>query len=172
MTAESDGRAIGERLAAIYRATALRMRDLPVYHAGLGVQAIGFRPFAGHVIGALATPWFLNIVLASADTPLPSARPGDVRKVVLPAGEVDFVVGALDGFGRLDSASLYSPMFDFTDDAAVAIAAAAAVDALLDPATATATDPAADPVAAPAVARRLDRRAFLTGRLAPGETRP
>lgn len=145
---------LGERLAAIYRAEVEpRMRDLPLYNPALTVQAVGFRANAGLMLGILVTPWFMNIVRAqlSAEFPLPPARRGDLLKVRLPAGDFEFVVGEIEGFGRLDAASLYSPMFEFTDPEATRIGAEAAMAAILD-----------DGTLAPPPAT-LDRRAMLFG---------
>lgn len=56
----------------------------------------------------------------------------------LTAGRVGFVVGRLEGFGRVDSCSLFSPMGDFADHAAARAVAVAALDQLFDPALADA----------------------------------
>lgn len=150
---------IGERLAAFYRNVAPCMRDLPVYNPRLGVDAVGFRLHDGAALGVMVTPWFMNIVLAAVpDGPaLPDARIGDARDAAFPAGTVAFTVGELAGFGRLDTASLFSPMETFDDPAVARETAAAALVALLDPnRSAVAAD------TAPAVPR--DRRALLFGR--------
>lgn len=154
----------GERLAALYRQIATRMRELPVYNPRLDVQAVGFRSFGDHVLGVLITPWFMNLVLAALDggPPLPEARRGDLRPVQFPAGPVDFVVGEVQDFGRLDSASLFSPMGAFDDPAVARETAAAALVALLDP---DLPDRALGD-AAPSLtrAKATDRRALLFGR--------
>jgi [NiFe] hydrogenase assembly HybE family chaperone len=51
-----------------------------------------------------------------------------------PAGDIDFAVGAIAGIGRVDSASLFSPMFDFDHMDAARGAAEAALAALFAPA--------------------------------------
>jgi [NiFe] hydrogenase assembly HybE family chaperone len=147
--------AIGERLASIYRAIAEgAMRGMPICNPDLEVQAVGFRDHAGHAIGVVVTPWFMNIVLAevAGGPALPPARFGDSRAVSLPAGRIEVTVGELDGFGRLDAASLFSPMFGFADPAATYQTAAAAMAALFKP----------DGYDVPPPAR--DRRALLFGR--------
>lgn len=170
MRAEADqgdavARALGERLAALYRVIGARnMSDLPVYNAALDVEAIGFHVCEGHALGIVVTPWFMNIVRA----PLDGGRDGDspalgatVRRV-LPAGSFDFTVGALDGFGRIESCSLFSPMFDFADPASARAAAEAALAAIRD-AQFEQTD--ADSVPAPRrpANRSIDRRSLLRG---------
>lgn len=152
--------AIGARLATIHAAIAERMCDLPIYNAKLAVEAVGFRAYRGHALGVLVTPWFMNIVLAELDAarPLPEAGPGDIRRHVFPAGAVDLVVGEVPGFGRTDSASLFSPMFAFDDPAVARETAGAALVALLDPELAERTLSEAAPAPPP------DRRAMLFGR--------
>jgi [NiFe] hydrogenase assembly HybE family chaperone len=150
--------AVGERLAARYRdIEAKAMRDAPICNGALAVEAIGFREFAGHVIGVVATPWFLNLVAApSVADEAPKLR-GCLLRLSFPAGAVDFTVTEVDGFGRLGVAALISPMFDFPDQDAAHAAAVAALTALFDSKLHSATFEAR---AKPA----LDRRAFLTGR--------
>ncbi|RAI43096.1 [NiFe]-hydrogenase assembly chaperone HybE [Rhodoplanes roseus] len=154
--------AVGEGLAAAYRAVAARMRDLPVYNPRLAVEAVGFRTWEGVALGVMVTPWFMNLVLAvvPGGPALPDARVGDSREVRFPAGTIAFTVGALAGVRRLDAASLFSPMAGFDAPESAREAAAAALAAVLD-------QPPADTdrvsCTAPPPAPR-DRRALLFGR--------
>jgi [NiFe] hydrogenase assembly HybE family chaperone len=137
---------IAAALERLYRAIAEgAMAGLPICNPRLGVAARGFRAVGGEAVGLVVTPWFLNVVAApllpAAVTP---AEAGATRKLALPAGVIDLIIGELAGFGRLDSASLFSPMHDFADMAAALATAESAAEALF---------------AAPA----LDRRAFLRG---------
>ena len=50
-----------------------------------------------------------------------------------PPATVDLIVGELPGFGRLDAASLFSPMFEFADMAAAVETAEAAARELFEP---------------------------------------
>jgi [NiFe] hydrogenase assembly HybE family chaperone len=144
--------ATGERLEALYRALAEgAMAGLPICNPRLGVAALGFREVGGEAVGVVVTPWFLNIVAAPLGSIAPT-RAGETRRLTLPAGALDLIVGELPGFGRLDAASLVSPMFAFADMAAALGAAEGALRALF---------------AAPAP-RGLDRRAFLRGNAAVG----
>ena len=62
-TAESPA----ESLAAAYRHIAqTRMADLPVFNHRLSVEAIGFQRHGDGWLGIMATPWFMNAVLAPA----------------------------------------------------------------------------------------------------------
>jgi [NiFe] hydrogenase assembly HybE family chaperone len=139
---------IPARLGACYRAIAAGpMAGLPICHPRLGVAALGFRRVGEQAVGVVVTPWFMNIVAAPLAT-IPPAPLGATVQLALPAGAFDLIVGDLAGFGRLDAASLFSPMHEFADMAAAVETAESAAAALF---------------AAPA----LDRRSLLRGRLRP-----
>lgn len=173
MTPDEAAVARGVALAALYRDIGGRtMRDLPIYNAALEVQDVGFRAVDGLALGILVTPWFMNVVLTTFEggASLAPARVGTLRAVPMPAGTIDVIVGTLDGFGRLDTASLYSPMSAFDDPAATRLAAEAAIAALLDPSLAAAATPSPDAMGEPALTTAPpatpDRRRFLLGRAA------
>ena len=134
-----------EPLAAAYRHIAqTRMANLPVYNHRLAVEAIGFQRHGDGWLGIVATPWFMNAVLAPA-------QPGawnDIRDGIkvtraLPSGSYEFVAGHISGIGTILNCSLFSPMFEFEEQEAVVEAANAAMGALLDPEEAS--EPAAPP---------------------------
>lgn len=160
-------RAIGERLAALYRIVGERsMSDLPVYNPALGVESIGFHAYEGWALGIVVTPWFMNIVLAPLDDSGGDvAAPGATVRRALPAASFDFTVGALDGFGRIESCSLFSPMFDFADPASARATAEAALAAIRD--TQFERTDADDSAQAPRrpTAGPIDRRSLLRGEL-------
>jgi [NiFe] hydrogenase assembly HybE family chaperone len=160
-------RAIGAELERRYRAIAEGpMADLPVINPALAVAAVGFVGLEGRAVGIVTTPWFMNVmVTALPGFELSPARIGDPVLHSLPSGDYECVVGTLDGFGRIDSVSLFSPMFDFADQETALAAAEAAIAEIL-----TAPEPEPAPVAdAPA----LDRRSLFFGRrAAPSEGRP
>lgn len=159
------------RLAAVYQAIASgAMADVPVCNDVLRVDAVGFREHDGEVLGVMITPWFMNLTLVPLDDGADAAkRAGDKESRRFPAGRFDFVHGALDGFGRVLTCSLYSPMFEFSCHEAARVAAEAALAALMDPGNAEdVTKPAeGEPElgAPPPVAREVDRRSFLRGDL-------
>lgn len=157
--ADAGAWAIGERLASLHaRIAAGPMRRSPVFNPALRVEAIGFRRVAGRIVGVLATPWFLDLVVA-ADPDGEALREAPRGAAVvhdLPGGDFSCVVGEIEGFGRLDSASLFSPMFDFDDPAVVRAVAEAVLDEVL---TLVATEPTET-----AAASGFDRRALLFGR--------
>jgi len=148
----------GARLAAHYRRVHEAMRDLPICNPLLDIEAIGFRPFGDHALGVILTPWFMNLTVCAAGVEELPARPtGETAHWPLPAGRVGFIVGRLEGFGRVDSCSLFSPMDDFADHAAARAVAVAALDELFDPGS---TDRREANARKPAI---LDRRSLLFG---------
>lgn len=168
---DDQARDVGETLAAFYRAAAPAMRDLPVYNHALDFAAIGFRAHEEHAFGAIVTPWFMNLVRVPLDPGGDGLAPGAAVARALPAGALEFTVARLEGIGSIETCSLFSPMFGFTDQTSAEAAAAAALAAVLDPrfesAAATAEPGAPTPAREPSP---LDRRRFLRGDLT--ERRP
>ena len=156
--------ALGRRLEDRYRHIhATAMADVPICNPALGVAATGFRTYGGRAFGVVTTPWFMNLVAADLPDGAPSAPVvmGTTVKVGLPAGEVDFIAGELDAIGRIDSCSLFSPVFEFATMEAALETAEEVARAFFDPAT---LEP---PPAPPAP---VNRRDLLRGRFRrPGE---
>jgi [NiFe] hydrogenase assembly HybE family chaperone len=129
-----------------------RMAGVPVLNPALRVQAVGLLPDAEDTavaFGVLVTPWFMNLLRVPLNDEAGAAMLGVGVKAERDCGARRFeFIGAHEAaVGRYESASLFSPMFEFADQAA-AVATAHEVLALLRP-------PAA---ASPA------RRGFLFGR--------
>lgn len=157
-TREAAATRAGARLADHYRRVHEAMRDLPICNPALEIEAIGFRPYGGHALGVILTPWFMNLMICAADAEeLSPKAPGETACWPLTAGRVDFVVGRLEGFGRVDSCSLFSPMDDFADHAEARAVAVATLDELFDPALGEARAAAARRPALP------DRRSLIFG---------
>ena len=127
--------AAGDRLAECYRVIGRdRMAGLPICNPALEVAALGFCVLGGEAFGVLVTPWCMNLVLLELpETPRPALPAGAVRDVEFPAGSIAFTVTELDGFGRVDAASLFSPMQDFPGAEAANATALAALEAVLTP---------------------------------------
>ena len=134
------------------RIEATRMAGVPVCHPGLRVAACGFEPLPGSAgaLGVLVTPWFMNLVWLPLPDPAADAPPlrvGEMRARAVGDERFDFIGAFEDGFGAFETCSLFSPMFEFVDQAAV-LATADAVLSTLRP-------PVPEPVPA--------RRRFLLG---------
>ena len=109
-------------------------------------------------VGILITPWFMNLVcfsLARQDQP---ALVGSSRAQVVGAQSFDFIAAHEERFGSYAACSLFSPMFEFKDQATAFATAEAVLAELRKPPEATAAP------TAPAPASVSGRRGFLFGR--------
>jgi [NiFe] hydrogenase assembly HybE family chaperone len=171
-------RARTDALVALFDNVAqARMAGIPILNPALHVEALGFELCEGDgaeaggthgAVGVLVTPWFMNLVwfpLERIDQP---HRAGSSRVHQVGAECFDFIAGHEATFGSYEACSLFSPMFEFPDQAAASATGAAVLAALRQP-------PAPAPVATPALAvngpaapaKAADlaaRRAFLFGR--------
>lgn len=86
-----------------------RMQGLPFYNNQLSVEAIDFQETEQGFIGALVTPWFINIILLFKNQPEASIPLGNRISHSFPSGEHDFMVGDDELLGRYDFISLASP---------------------------------------------------------------
>ncbi|MBS0396604.1 MAG: [NiFe]-hydrogenase assembly chaperone HybE [Proteobacteria bacterium] len=125
-----------------------RMATLPFVNRHLRVEALDFRDWQGVRVGALVTPWSINLLVAPAPgAALPAVRPGDTHAWSFPSGEYGFDAHEDPELGRYHQYSLFSPVLEFDDhDEAVAVARAALVALFASP------EPA-----------RLSRRGLLLG---------
>jgi [NiFe] hydrogenase assembly HybE family chaperone len=125
------------RLNAAYRAIARRMDGLAFVNPAIDVEAVAFAPWESHWLGAMVTPWCINLMLlprdASAWTSLPQ---GKKLRYVFPAGEYEFISSRDDAIGEYQMCSLISPVLELPDHATACQVAALARAALLDPANA------------------------------------
>jgi [NiFe] hydrogenase assembly HybE family chaperone len=171
----------------------VRMHGVPILNPALRVATVGFElmgvPAADaplSAVGILITPWFMNLVcfsLARQDQP---ALVGSSRTQVVGTQGFDFITAFEERFGNYAACSLFSPMFEFKDQAtAVATAEAvlaelrrppevvAAASASAQSASASASKQAAPVLSAtpqaaapdsPGLASVSGRRGFLFGR--------
>lgn len=150
------------RLEAMYRRIWLAsMRDLPFVNLALSVEAIGFRRWLaaasacrpdgdtpapstdrsqrgsdgmlGDWVGAMITPWFINLLILPGGGDLWSDRPSGERcHVVFPVGPLEFI--ADDDASAEVPAFQYCPLFappgQFVSQAAARAAAMAALNAM------------------------------------------
>ncbi len=147
-------------VAAFEQIARTRMAGVPVLNAALAVEAVGFAPQADAagergVLGVLIAPWFMNLIwlpAAAADATDGSQRVGETRLHVLADQRLEFIGAHEPTVGAYALCSLFSPMFEFVDQAAARATAQAVLAALREvPAVPEAPPP---------------RRAFLLGRSA------
>ncbi|HEY0857448.1 MAG TPA: [NiFe]-hydrogenase assembly chaperone HybE [Albitalea sp.] len=102
--------------AAFRRIQAERMAGVPLLHAALQVQAVGFARWQGQWLGALVTPWFLNLVLVPGEaTGWRSAAEGQRVFHRFAAGDFAFLGNDEPELGEFQTCSLCSPMHGFPD---------------------------------------------------------
>lgn len=149
----------GAALAAHFQAIAdTRMRGLPFLNPKLNVEAVGFAvQVAGEeatsgVLGILITPWFMNLMWLAPALSAPLAQ-GASREHFFGGQRLTFIGAVDEAFGAYQSCSLFSPMFEFADQAAARATAEQVLKLLRDP-------PKEEEPQQPA----LSRRALLFGR--------
>ncbi|MCK7580132.1 MAG: [NiFe]-hydrogenase assembly chaperone HybE [Chromatiales bacterium] len=95
-----------------------RMAGLPILHPALSVEAVGFRTWQGHWLGALITPWFMNaVIVPGTDADWISVPEGAWVDWRLPVGDLRFYCVVEPGVGEIHAHSLYSPVTRFADQA-------------------------------------------------------
>ncbi len=113
-----------------------RMDGIPILNDALSVSAVGFRLWNGHCLGVLLTPWFMNIVLLPMERTdgqdSPPITVGTKRSFAFPAGSFEFIHGHEPLIGPHWMCSLFSPVFEFSDQETAIEAARAALDEILD----------------------------------------
>lgn len=147
-------------LEALFRAIAdTRMSGVPVLNGALCVEAVGFASHAPEpgpddgAIGILITPWFMNLLRLPLVREDDVTRVGRSRSLTVGRERFDFIGAHEAAFGSFEACSLFSPMFDFPDQAAARLTAVAVLSSLrVEP-----PEHAARPV-------QPARRGFLFGR--------
>jgi len=151
---------MGARVLALenaFRQRDSRMRELPVYNGLLRVEAVGGRLDGDRVVCVLISPWFMNVMVLPLDPGrAPALAEGSKRTLRFPSGDYEAIAGRIDGVGRFESISLFSPVFEFADQAVARATAAAAAQGLFEA-------PARDAPPAPALPAAISRRELLFG---------
>lgn len=157
------------RLEAVFtRIGKTRMEGLPFLNPNLRVEAVGFRPWSGEWLGALVTPWSVNLVLMPGDGPWKPLPVGGERIVALPAGRYRFIAGHDEELGEYHACSLFSPAQAFGDHETARAVAEAALVALFDASHDRIADAEAvkeSVEAVPPKPARVTKRDFLKGRV-------
>lgn len=129
------------RLNAAFRAIARRMDGLNFVNPAIDVEAVAFAPWESHWLGAMVTPWCINLMLLPRDTSRWTSLPqGRKLRYAFPAGEYEFISSRDDAVGEYQMCSLISPVLELPDHATARQVAELARAALLDPANAPVPD--------------------------------
>ena len=130
-----------------------RMRDVPVVNPALSVQAVGFLPYQRRLAGRVDYAVVHECaVVAGAGQHLANTSTRQQFSRTFPYGVFEFTLANEAQLGIYALCSLFSPMFQFADQAAAVAAAQAALQGLL-------TSPAP---------RAVSRRDLLRGNLGSG----
>ncbi|MBL1321471.1 MAG: [NiFe]-hydrogenase assembly chaperone HybE [Methylophaga sp.] len=110
-----------------------RMDGVPVLNDRLQVKTIGFVQWNNYQFGILITPWFMNLILLpEQEGDQNQAKVGSKQTHIFPSGPYEFIVGFEDGLGVYLSCSLFSPMFEFEEQAVAELTAEEALSAIMD----------------------------------------
>ena len=138
-----------------------QMRDVPILNPQLHVQAIDFQPIDFQpladqtCLGVLLTPWFMNLIWL---TQVQEAfQLGESRDLQLVSGTYSLQLNYADGIGSFYSASLFSPVLQFTDQATAVLVGEQVLQQLLTPSHNSSAQTSA------AKSAKLSRRDFLRG---------
>ena len=98
-----------------------RMSDVPILNDKISVNAIGFQQWQDSIIGVLVTPWFMSIVLLpNANEEWDDLQETSSKTHFFPSGKYTFITAYEPEIGKYQTCSLFSPMFEFSDnDAAI-----------------------------------------------------
>lgn len=190
----SDAADITETVEGCFRTIReSRMEGIPILNDALDVELCGLRQWDGFWLATLLTPWFMNFMLLPVDADDERIAAGTKRSFRFPSGSFEFIRGEEGGIGPFWMCSLFSPVFEFSDQETARACALAALDALFEgdeepsrreaemaavwrgelpepPSEPGGEDPEADEVQAEAdeppepAAVELSRRTLLTGR--------
>lgn len=129
----SDRADIGHLTEACFEEIrATRMAGIPILNEALSVKVVGEREWNGDWMAVLVTPWFMNLMLVRGEEEPETLAQGAKRHFAFPAGQFEFIHGWEDAIGSYWMCSLFSPVFEFSDQESAEAAAAAALDALFE----------------------------------------
>ena len=111
-----------------------RMTGIPILNPALRVEAVALRPWEGHWVGALVTPWFMNLVVLPGGGAWCGVRDRESVWYEFPSGRFEFIAGSEPGVGAFHACSLFSPVLEFGDHETAREVARLAVESLFDPA--------------------------------------
>ncbi|MET0072089.1 MAG: [NiFe]-hydrogenase assembly chaperone HybE [Candidatus Thiodiazotropha sp.] len=93
-----------------------QMQDIPLLNPALQVQTVGFQTYEGRSVGVIITPWMMSLMLFPADNEDWSEMElGHKQPHRFPANRYKFMVNEVEGIGRCQTHSLYSPMHEFVN---------------------------------------------------------
>ncbi|MCP4376959.1 MAG: [NiFe]-hydrogenase assembly chaperone HybE [bacterium] len=108
------------------------MAGIPLLNPAIKVQTLGFQEYQGRVIGILITPWVMNLIMfPGTEDDWDGLELGKKQLHEFPSNTYKFLVNEIDGIGKCQTHSLYSPMREFVNQNHALAAARSFLDALL-----------------------------------------
>ncbi|MCP4040959.1 MAG: [NiFe]-hydrogenase assembly chaperone HybE [Gammaproteobacteria bacterium] len=109
-----------------------QMAGIPLLNPMLKVRTIGFQEFQGRIIGVLITPWLMNLVMLPGEADDWSEMDLGVKQYHrFPSNTYKFVANEIEGMGKCQTHSLYSPMNEFVNQDHALAAAQGFLDTLM-----------------------------------------
>lgn len=121
---------LGTTFNTIYKE---RMNDIPIVNDDIKVHVVGFQQWQNSYLCIMITPWFMNLMLLPGETEnWDDKHETTSESHTFPSGNYQFHVGFEPDIGKYQMCSLFSPMFDFADNAAAVETAEVAVKELMN----------------------------------------
>jgi [NiFe] hydrogenase assembly HybE family chaperone len=113
----NDLQRVAETLAVTFeRIHQEQMQDIPLLNPMLRVETLGFQAYQGRILGVVITPWLMNLVmLPGEEDDWGEMTLGQKFSQSFPSRSYSFLVNEIEGIGRCQTYSLYSPMNEFVD---------------------------------------------------------
>jgi [NiFe] hydrogenase assembly HybE family chaperone len=93
-----------------------QMQGIPLLNPVLKVTTIGFQHYQGRSVGIIISPWMMSLVMFPAeDEDWGDMQLGQKQPHRFPANRYQFMLNEIDGIGRCQTHSLYSPMHEFVN---------------------------------------------------------
>ena len=106
-----------DTLEALYRRVHREeMAELAICNPAVEVEALEFKRWEGHWVGAVVTPWFINLLIirhSDEDWPELKLGKGNELAISFPAGTINFTPRFEPELGVYLCCSLVSPMIDY-----------------------------------------------------------
>jgi len=132
------------------------MDGVAMLNPALEVEAVGFAPWQGHWLGALVSPWFVNLVIVrGSQAGWTEAGEGEAVLHRFPSGDFAFLAAHEPEVGEFQTCALTTKMHGFATHEAAREFAQAALQALQAPPEPQAGAPAERPP------ERMSKRRFL-----------
>lgn len=124
---------VAEITQAFRRIELDQMHGLPVCNGCLTTEIVGLTRFGHYWVGALITPWTLQLLLLPATAEAECLVEGDHRTLEFPQGPVVFMASENADLGVYLACSLMSPLHDFPSQEVIRQTAQEVMELLFQP---------------------------------------